>query len=134
GPTKPMLVFPFENGITQSHASSVTTSNVIIVPSTPSGRFGSATCVKSAEFASKEEGLSRSNNLGKTRPYPLLSIINLALILYSFPSWVLTVVEECPFSSKDTAVTSCSKETSTPFLTISLARVWSKSARGACQV
>src|SRR5690606_2177134 len=36
--------------------------------------------------------------------------------------------------ANSTAVTSCPKETSTPFFTISFAKVLSKSARGTCQV
>src|SRR5690606_12068598 len=94
--TKPILVFPLENGMTQNQVSLSKTSKVIRVPSVPSDLFTSFTCVKIDEWAGKAEGLSKSNNLGNTRPYPLESIIKLACMVLVSPSLVFTVVLDEP--------------------------------------
>ena len=115
GPTTPKLVLPFEKGITHNHTSVSKISNEIKVPSSPSGRLISLIWVKIDECGSSLDGVSKSNKRGKTLPYPLESIINLAFISFEFPYLSLTTVVEF-FPSKETEITSLSNSKSTPFL------------------
>src|SRR5690606_2485134 len=80
----------------------------------------------------KEVGSSRPSNLGKTRPYPLESIMNLAWISL-FPFSPETVVMES-LPSNSTLSTVVSNSTSTPCSANKSVKVLSNSALGNCHV